>query len=184
MRPSGGPLLVRPVGCCRPTGPPQVLRLRRDEVWLRGFSRESEQTNPNSSSFDLCVSFFWYNGSSLFCVVPLQDTVDMGADWPSTGFLERWRPLLMWRSQYFWSATTSFEHRHFFPSVLRHRPGSGSKPPHPTNQPSRLILSCNTRSDTRSEARKAQKADGLESFAYGFEKIRRFDAQAPSTVMV
>lgn len=58
---------------------------------------------------------------------------------PSTGFLERWRPLLLCRSQYFWSGTASLEHRHFFPSVLRHRPGSGSvllakprwKGPHP-----------------------------------------------------
>jgi len=61
-------------------------------------------------------------------------------DWPSTGFLERWRPLFMCRSQYFWSTTASLEHRHFFPSVLLHLPGSGSvlfenprwKPPHPT----------------------------------------------------
>lgn len=60
--------------------------------------------------------------------------------WPSTGFLERWRPLFMCRSQYFWSATASLEHRHFLPSVRRHLPGSGSvlpeKPrwnePHPT----------------------------------------------------
>ena len=44
----------------------------------------------------------------------------------STGFLERLRPRCMWRSQYFWSGTTSREHRHFLPSVLRHRPGSGS----------------------------------------------------------
>lgn len=61
--------------------------------------------------------------------------------WPSTGFLERWRPLFMCLSQYFWSATASLEHRHFFPSVLRHLPGSGSvllenprwKEPHPTS---------------------------------------------------
>lgn len=46
--------------------------------------------------------------------------------WPSTGFLERWRPLFMCLSQYFWSATASLEHRHFFPSVRRHLPGSGS----------------------------------------------------------
>ena len=60
--------------------------------------------------------------------------------WPSTGFLERWRPLFMCLSQYFWSATASLEHRHFLPSVLRHLPGSGSvllenprwKEPHPT----------------------------------------------------
>lgn len=44
----------------------------------------------------------------------------------STGFLERFRPRCMCRSQYFWAATTSLEHRHFFPSVLRQRPGSGS----------------------------------------------------------
>ena len=62
--------------------------------------------------------------------------------WPSTGFLERWRPLLMCRSQYFWSGTASLRHRHFFPSVLRHLPGSGSVllaypnwiEPHPTAQ--------------------------------------------------
>lgn len=62
--------------------------------------------------------------------------------WPSTGFLERWRPLLMCLSQYFCSGTASLEHRHFFPSVLRHLPGSGSvfpdkprwKDPHPTAQ--------------------------------------------------
>lgn len=60
--------------------------------------------------------------------------------WPSTGFLERWRPLLMCLSQYFWSGTASLEHRHFFPSVRRHLPGSGSmlpeyprwKEPHPS----------------------------------------------------
>lgn len=45
---------------------------------------------------------------------------------PSTGFLERWRPRCMCRSQYFCSGTTSLEHRHFFPSVRRHLPGSGS----------------------------------------------------------
>lgn len=60
--------------------------------------------------------------------------------WPSTGFLERWRFLFRCLSQYFWSATVSLEHRHFFPSVRRHLPGSGSvlpekprwKEPHPT----------------------------------------------------
>lgn len=46
--------------------------------------------------------------------------------WFSTCFLERWRPRFMCRSQYFWSATASLEHRHFFPSVRRHLPGSGS----------------------------------------------------------
>lgn len=60
--------------------------------------------------------------------------------WPSTCFLERWRPRFMCRSQYFPSATASLEQRHFFPSVRRHLPGSGSvfpekpryKDPHPT----------------------------------------------------
>lgn len=70
-------------------------------------------------------------------------------DWTSTGFLERWRPLLMCLSQYFWSGTASLEHRHFFPSVLRHLPGSGSmlppakprwKVPHPTAQSQRRTL--------------------------------------------
>lgn len=46
----------------------------------------------------------------------------------STGFLERGRPLCMCRSQYFWSGAASLEHRHFFPSVLLHLPGSGSEP--------------------------------------------------------
>lgn len=50
-------------------------------------------------------------------------------EWPSTGFLERWRPRFICRSQYFWSATASLEHRHFFPSVRRHLPGSGSALP-------------------------------------------------------
>lgn len=49
----------------------------------------------------------------------------------STGFLERFLPRCMWRSQYFCPATTSLEHRHFLPSVLRHRPGSGSIAPLP-----------------------------------------------------
>lgn len=44
----------------------------------------------------------------------------------STCFLERWRPLCMCRSQYFWSGTASLLHLHFFPSVLLHLPGSGS----------------------------------------------------------
>lgn len=44
----------------------------------------------------------------------------------STCFLERFRPRCTCRSQYFWPATTSLPHRHFFPSVLRHLPGSGS----------------------------------------------------------
>lgn len=73
-------------------------------------------------------------------VVVVVAPVTAWPDWPSTGFLERWRPLFMCRSQYFWSTTASLEHRHFFPSVLLHLPGSGSvlfenprwKPPHPT----------------------------------------------------
>jgi len=44
----------------------------------------------------------------------------------STGFLERGRPLCMWRSQYLWFGATSLEHLHFLPSVLLHLPGSGS----------------------------------------------------------
>lgn len=58
----------------------------------------------------------------------------------STGFLERFLPLCMCFSQYFESGKASFEHLHFFPSVLLHLPGSGSgflpqpiwKQPHPT----------------------------------------------------
>lgn len=44
----------------------------------------------------------------------------------STGFLERFLPLCMCLSQYFESGNASFEHLHFFPSVLLHLPGSGS----------------------------------------------------------
>lgn len=44
----------------------------------------------------------------------------------STGFLERFFPLCMCLSQYFESGKASFEHLHFFPSVLLHLPGSGS----------------------------------------------------------
>lgn len=46
----------------------------------------------------------------------------------STGFLERGRPLCIWRSQYLWLGATSLEHLHFLPSVLLHLPGSGSVP--------------------------------------------------------
>ncbi|WVZ19514.1 hypothetical protein V8G54_006836 [Vigna mungo] len=46
----------------------------------------------------------------------------------STGFLERGRPLCIWRSQYLWFGATSLEHLHFLPSVLLHLPGSGSVP--------------------------------------------------------
>lgn len=49
----------------------------------------------------------------------------------STCFLERLRPRCMWRSQYLCPATTSLEHLHFLPSVLLHRPGSGSIAPLP-----------------------------------------------------
>lgn len=49
----------------------------------------------------------------------------------STGFLERFRPRWMWRSQYLCPVTTSLEHLHFLPSVLRHLPGSGSMVPLP-----------------------------------------------------
>ena len=48
------------------------------------------------------------------------------AEAASTGFLERPRPRWTCRSQYLWPGTTSREHRHFLPSVRRHRPGSGS----------------------------------------------------------
>jgi hypothetical protein len=51
---------------------------------------------------------------------------DWGASCVSTGFLERLRPRCMWRSQYLESGAASLEHRHFLPSVRRHRPGSGS----------------------------------------------------------
>ena len=44
----------------------------------------------------------------------------------STGFLERFLPLCMCLSQYLDSGYASFEHLHFFPSVLLHLPGSGS----------------------------------------------------------
>ena len=44
----------------------------------------------------------------------------------STSFLERWRPLCMCLSQYFFCGTTSLLHLHFFPSVLLHLPASGS----------------------------------------------------------
>lgn len=57
----------------------------------------------------------------------------------STGFLERFLPRCICLSQYLESGYASFEHLHFFPSVLLHLPGSGStflpkpisKHPHP-----------------------------------------------------
>lgn len=66
-------------------------------------------------------------GLALRVPPPPSSTVEvvMGVGF-STGFLERFRPRCTWRSQYFWPATTSLEHRHFLPSVLRQRPGSGS----------------------------------------------------------
>jgi hypothetical protein len=51
---------------------------------------------------------------------------EWGAGCVSTGFLERLRPRFMWRSQYLESGAASLAHRHFLPSVRRHRPGSGS----------------------------------------------------------
>lgn len=50
--------------------------------------------------------------------------IDVGVT--STGFLERFLPLCMCLSQYLESGYASFEHLHFFPSVLLHLPGSGS----------------------------------------------------------
>lgn len=49
--------------------------------------------------------------------------------WPSTSFLERWRPRFRCLLQYFWLATARLEHRHLLPSVRRHLPGSGSGSP-------------------------------------------------------
>jgi hypothetical protein len=54
------------------------------------------------------------------------DGAGAAAEAASTGFLERPRPRWTCRSQYLWPGTTSREHRHFLPSVRRHRPGSGS----------------------------------------------------------
>ena len=62
-------------------------------------------------------------GAVALLLVMVLVVLDVGI---STGFLERLRPRCTWRSQYFWPATTSLEHLHFFPSVLRQRPGSGS----------------------------------------------------------
>lgn len=50
----------------------------------------------------------------------------VAVDVTSTGFLERFLPLCMCLSQYLESGYASFEHLHFFPSVLLHLPGSGS----------------------------------------------------------
>lgn len=73
----------------------------------------------------------------------------------STGFLERFLPLCMCFSQYFDSGNASFEHLHFFPSVLLHLPGSGSaflpqpiwKQPHPTAEIK--IFFCKNRAQIR-----------------------------------
>jgi hypothetical protein len=70
----------------------------------------------------------------------------------STGFLERFLPRCMCFSQYLESGYASLEHRHFLPSVRRHRPGSGSsalrpkpipKQPQPTaNTISKYVSNC------------------------------------------
>ena len=64
-------------------------------------------------------------------VVVVEEVTEVMGVGISTGFLERFRPRCTWRSQYFWPATTSLEHLHFLPSVLRQRPGSGSMAPLP-----------------------------------------------------
>lgn len=52
----------------------------------------------------------------------------------STGFVVRGRPLSMCSSRNFWSGATDLAHRHFFPSVLRHRPGSEPTAPNKLNK--------------------------------------------------
>lgn len=69
--------------------------------------------------------------TELLVAAPLPPAAFVVAVVTSTGFLERFRPRCTWRSQYFWPATTSLEHRHFLPSVLRHLVGSGSMDPLP-----------------------------------------------------
>ena len=63
---------------------------------------------------------------AIVVVVVVEEVTEVMGVGISTGFLERFRPRCTWRSQYFWPATTSLEHLHFLPSVLRQRPGSGS----------------------------------------------------------
>ena len=57
------------------------------------------------------------------------------AEVTSTGFLERLFPRWMCFSQYLDSPWASLEHRHFLPSVRRHRPGSGSSALRPNGAP-------------------------------------------------
>ena len=105
--------------------------------------------------------------------------------WHSTGFLERWRPLFMCRSQYFWSATASLEHRHFLPSVLRHLPGSGSvllenprwKEPHPTShtqtaykciqnqEPDKIVVITNRNYNTNTKKSKQENIPNISLYA-------------------
>ena len=115
-------------------------KLRLLDAVLPGTTTESEEEPLplGTISFEPVVAFAVV--VEVVVVVVVVVPVRAWPDWPSTGFLERWRPLFMCRSQYFWSTTASLEHRHFFPSVLLHLPGSGSvlfenprwKPPHPT----------------------------------------------------
>lgn len=61
-----------------------------------------------------------------FITVVVAAVDDVIVEASSTGFLERFLPLCMCLSQYLESGNASFEHLHFFPSVLLHLPGSGS----------------------------------------------------------
>lgn len=65
-------------------------------------------------------------GGERLLVVVFVVVVVVAVDVTSTGFLERFLPLCMCLSQYLESGYASFEHLHFFPSVLLHLPGSGS----------------------------------------------------------
>ena len=124
-------------------------------------------------------------GISLTVLVVVPETE--WPDWPSTGFLERWRPLFICRSQYLWSAIASLEHRHFLPSVRRHLPGSGSvllenprwKAPHPTaitTQRSvrpRLKPKSFVSPTLRKQRRFSKQRDNISMFIYSNKCFRR-----------
>jgi hypothetical protein len=88
----------------------------------------------------------------------------------STSFLERFRPLCIWRSQYFWLGTVFLPHLHFFPSVLLHLCGSVSTIV-TWSEPRRLNSAIE-----RNEPKKKGKKEPLLSYILQFHKQETFSA--------
>lgn len=87
---------------------------------------EEREVGVNAAERFLVIDEMLVGVNDGFDIIELVDDVDVVVFRTSTGFLERFLPLCMCLSQYFESGNASFEHLHFFPSVLLHLPGSGS----------------------------------------------------------